>query len=225
MDGEPTPITWSYSSLSMFLTCPKKYYHERVAKDLKQDQNKEYFIYGREVHKAAEKFFEEHEPLPEKFAYLQEAFEKLKALPGERFVEYKMGLTATFEPCGFFAKNVWWRGAPDFLTINGAEARLIDYKTGKPQYADTKQLEILSLAIFKHFPEVQTVKAGLLFTTHVDFVKAKYEKQNEPRMWVKWIQDTDRLRDAHRFEQWSPKPNCTCRAHGPVLSCHHNGRA
>jgi hypothetical protein len=43
-------------------------------------------------------------------------------------------------------------------------AFVVDYKTGKSsRFADTRQLEILTLALFKHFPKVKRVKAGLLF--------------------------------------------------------------
>ena len=33
------PITWSYSNLSLFQQCPKKYYHLRVAKDFKEPES------------------------------------------------------------------------------------------------------------------------------------------------------------------------------------------
>jgi hypothetical protein len=46
--------TWSYSSATTFEKCPKQYYHLYVAKDIKQDPNVEHFLYGNEVHKAAE---------------------------------------------------------------------------------------------------------------------------------------------------------------------------
>jgi len=31
------PITWSYSSLALYQQCPKKYYHLKVAKDIKEE--------------------------------------------------------------------------------------------------------------------------------------------------------------------------------------------
>ena len=30
------PITWSYSSLALYQQCPKKYYHLKVVKDIKE---------------------------------------------------------------------------------------------------------------------------------------------------------------------------------------------
>ena len=46
---------WSYSSLNTFKQCPKKYYHLKVVKDIK-DKGNDATIYGQEVHTAAEEF-------------------------------------------------------------------------------------------------------------------------------------------------------------------------
>ena len=49
---------WSYSSLKTFEQCPKKYYHLKVAKDVK-DKGSSAMFYGNEVHKAAEQYMKE----------------------------------------------------------------------------------------------------------------------------------------------------------------------
>ena len=75
-----------------------------------------------------------------------------------------MGLTANLEPCGFKDPEVWWRGVADLAIINGDEARCLDYKTGKSaKYADTDQLELMALAMFKHFPDIKIVRGALFF--------------------------------------------------------------
>lgn len=166
--------TWSYSSATTFDKCPKQYYHLYVAKDIKQDPNQKHFLYGNEVHKAAEEYVRDGVPLPEKFSAFQGIIDKLMEIPGEKQCELRLGLTKTLEPCGFFDDNVWWRGAVDLMIIDKEKklATVIDYKTGKSSaYADTKQLGLLSLAIFKHFPEVEKVKAGLIFLVCKDIVK------------------------------------------------------
>ena len=69
-------ISWSYSSLKMFQQCPKKYYHLRVAKDYKDEDNTA-TVYGKEVHKAAEDFIKDGTPIPEKFAFIRPVMESL----------------------------------------------------------------------------------------------------------------------------------------------------
>jgi len=218
-------IKWSYSSLALFKQCPKKYFHLRVAKDFKEPET-EALTYGTQVHEAAEKFIRDGEPIPLKFAFIQQPLEKLNELDGAKLCEYKMGLTKDLEPCDFFSNNVWWRGIADLIVLNEEKgmAFVVDYKTGKSsRYADTKQLEILSLALFKHFPKVKRVKAGLLFVVANDFVKTEYEQGNE-RAWLSWLEDTNRLEEAYKTEVWNPKPNFSCKNFCAVVSCIHNGR-
>ena len=217
-------ITWSYSSIGLFDQCPKKYYHLRVIKDIVEPET-EHLTYGKMVHEAAEKYIRDGEPIPEKFLFIAPVLDVLKEIPGRKLCEHKMGLTEDLEPCGFFDKNVWFRGVVDLLIIQDDLAHIVDYKTGKSaQYADTKQLELMALAVFKHFPLVERVKAGLAFLVSEDFVKANFTKYEAPERWLTWIQQTDKLTAAYDNNVWNAKPNFTCRKFCPVKDCEHNGR-
>lgn len=218
--------TWSYSSLGLFQQCPKKYYHLRVAKDFKEPET-EALTYGKQVHEAAEFYIKNGTPIPEKFAFIKSALDLLKQVGegGEFLCEYKMGLTRDLEPCDFFASNVWWRGVADLVILKGDKAFLVDYKTGKSsRYADTKQLEILSLAMFKHFPDLKEVKAGLLFLVAEDLIKVSYDTSAPAVRWVKWINETKQLEAAYENNVWNPKPNFSCKQYCAVTSCMHNGK-
>ena len=46
------PITWSYSSLALYQQCPKKYYHLKVVRDIKEPET-EAMRYGTEFHSEA----------------------------------------------------------------------------------------------------------------------------------------------------------------------------
>jgi hypothetical protein len=217
-------LTWSYSSLGLFQQCPRKYYHLRVAKDIKEPESTA-ILYGKEVHLALEEYIRDGKPIPAQFKEFTDIADMLKAMPGDKLCEYKMGLTKDIQACGFFDKNVWFRGVADLLIINGDTARVIDYKTGKSsEFADKKQLELMSLAVFKHFPNVRTVKAGLIFLVANDFIKADFEKEDSSNTWLKWIQETDRLEEAYEVNVWNPKPNFTCRKYCLVKDCEHNGK-
>jgi len=123
-------IAWSYSSLKTFEQCPRKYYHLKVAKDVK-DGDTEATLYGKSVHTAAEEFIRDGKELPEQFSYLLPALEQLKAIPGEKHCEMKLGLTEDLEPCDFFDKRVWWRGIADLVIVDKENklAYSVDYKT------------------------------------------------------------------------------------------------
>ena len=217
---------WSYSGIKLFEQCPKKYYHLRVAKDCKEPES-EAMLYGTRFHEAAEFYVKEDRPLPEAFKFAKGALDSLKKIPGDKYCEYEMGLTENLDPCGFRDPKVWFRGIADLLIIDTAkgEARVLDYKTGKSaKYADTGQLELMALAVFKHFPDVKRVKAGLLFVIANAFPKANYTIEQAPVMWQRWLRDHDRLKGAYRTNTWNPRPSGLCRKHCVVLSCPHNGR-
>jgi len=217
--------TWSYSSLDLFKQCPQKYYRLRVLKDVK-DPPAEHLNYGLAVHKAAEDYIGKGVPIPEKYvAILKTSLDRLIAMEGEKHCELRLGLTQGLEPCGFFAPDVWWRGVADLIIINNDSAYVVDYKTGKSsKYADTKQLELLSLAVFKHFPQVKKIKGGLLFVVANDLIKANYEQDKAGVYWTKWLEDTGRLEAAITNDVWNAKPNFTCRQYCPVHDCQHNGK-
>ena len=200
---KPT-FTWSYSSLSLFQQCPKKYYHLRVAKDIVEPKS-EQMLYGTVAHKAAEDYVRDGTPLEPQFAYMQPTLDALKNREGEKLCEYRLGLTEALEPCEFFAPDVWWRGIADLMIMEEGEvARVIDYKTGKSQYADTKQLEILALAIFKHFPKIKAIKSGLVFIVHPAFIQAAFTKDKEEELWQYWKAETDRLGLCYKNDVWNP---------------------
>ena len=156
--------------------------------------------------------------------------EKLQKIPGEFLCEHKMGLKKVdgrLEPCGFFDNDVWVRGIADLLIINRdkEEARIIDYKTGKSsRYADTKQLALMAACVFRHFPEVKKVKAGLLFVVCEDFIKAEYEAGTGLSIFSQLDNTLVSRETAYETGVFNPKQNFTCGKWCPVVSCAHNGR-
>jgi len=222
---KPTPA-WSYSSIKLFEQCPKKYFHLKVAKDIVEYPT-EATIYGGKFHSAAEEYIKNGTALPPYFNFAKAALDKLNEINGDKLCEYRMGITRDLRPCGFGAKDVWWRGIVDLAIIDKerGKAFVVDYKTGKSsQYADKDQLELMSLAVFKHFPEIVSVNAGLLFVICNAFVKDKYHQDQQQEAWSKWMAQYDRLTTAYESGVWNPKPNALCRNWCPVLSCDHNGR-
>jgi len=217
---------WSYSSIKTFDQCPKKYFHLKVVKDVEDTPGPE-AVYGTEVHAAAEAFVRDGVPVPEKYAYIRPVVERLAAFPGDKYCEMKLGVKRTedgYTPCDFFDKEVWYRGIIDLLIVNGPKAHLIDYKTGKnARYADTKQLDLMAGAVFAHFPEVKTIKAGLIYVVSDEFPKKDYRRGDGDPLSV-FSPQLDRLDAAHESGVWNAKSSGLCKKHCPVISCEHNGR-
>jgi len=217
---------WSFSKIKSFEQCPKKFYHLKVAKDYKEPET-EAMLYGTAVHLAAEEYVRDGKPLPPEYMYIKAPIDALCAKQGEKICELEMGLTADLEPCGFFDDDCWYRGIADLVIVDRENklAWVIDYKTGKnTRYADKGQLELMALCVFKHFPEVETVRGGLLFVVCNELIKDTYDLSSAGEMWQKWIADYNRMEIAYKNDVWNAHQSGLCKRHCIVTECVHNGR-
>lgn len=217
-------ITWSYSSLKTFEQCPKKYYHLRIAKDVK-DEGSDATLYGQELHKAAEDYLKEDKPIPLKFKFVQSVIDAIKDIPGEKHCELKLGVKQTdtgYEPCGFFDKGVWWRGIGDVVVIQDDVAFSLDYKTSKnAKYADLKQLDILAAALFTHFPQIKKIKSALAFVVSNEFIRKEHFAEMRDSYFATFQPELDRLAAAEETGVWNTNTGPLCKF-CPVTSCEHN---
>lgn len=217
------PITWSFSSLKTFQQCPKKYYHLKEAKDV-VDTPHESALYGSSVHKAAENYIRDGEPIPKKYSYMEPILNTLNSVAGDKHCELELGLTEDLQPCAFRAPNVWWHGIIDLLIVDKSKqlAHMVDYKTGKSaRYADTKQLDYMATAVFAHFPEVVKIKSALLFVVSNEFVRKEHTVSNKADYIQSAMVDIDRLRKAKETKVWNAVSGPLCKF-CPVRECEHN---
>ena len=216
-------IVWSFSSLKTFQQCPKKYYHVKVAKDIKESDTVA-TLYGKSVHTAAEEYIRDGVPVPEKFAYLRDTLNHLKAIEGEKYCELKLGLAKDLKACDFDAPDVWWHGIADLVVINHEKklAHSVDYKTSKSaRYADTKQLDLVALGIFALFPNIVRVKSALAFVVSKEFVAAEHHAAMANTYIEKPAQDVARIEAALKNGVWNPVQGPLCKFCA-VKECEYN---
>lgn len=203
----------SYSSLKLFEQCPKQFKEVRILKRWpKVDTDATRF--GTEFHLAAEEYVRDGKPLPPKFAVYQKYLTPLVAMGGTKMCEYEMGLTQEFEPCAFDAPDVFIRGIADLVIINEATgvARVVDYKTSKSsRFADTAQLSLMAAMVFKHFPAINTVKAGLLFVIADDWVPREYKRSELPSLLQAPVATINRIDKAVEVDVWNAKQSPLCK--------------
>jgi len=217
---------WSFSKIKSFEQCPKKFYHLKVAKDYKEPET-EAMLYGTAVHEAAEEYIRDGKPLPPEYDYIKAPLDSLNMKQGNKLCEYEMGLTADLEPCGFWDDDCWYRGIADLVILDeeNKTAWVIDYKTGKnTRYADKGQLELMALCVFKHFPDVETVRGGLLFVVCNELIRDTYSSSSAGKMWEKWLADYKRMEIAYTNDVWNAHQSGLCKRHCIVTECVHNGR-
>lgn len=215
-------IQWSYSSLKQYKTCPKQYYEIRVAKNF-QSRDSADSIYGKEVHKALEDYVKDGKPLPKNYEHFRKMVDPLLDIRGTKYCEYEMALDADLNPCGFKADNYWVRGIADLLIVDEDTAFIVDYKTGKPAYADPSQLKLMALMVFAHFPAVMRAKSALMFISHNSFFPEEYSRAAGHSMWSSFRNDLNRLALAFDNAMWPPNPTGLCKRHCPVETCKYYG--
>jgi hypothetical protein len=217
---------WSYSSIKTFDQCPKKYYHLRILKDVK-DSDTTATVYGKELHTAAELFIRDGVEIPPKFSFIKTTLEALNKIEGEKYCEIKLGVAkkdGEFTPCEFFDKDVWWRGIADLLIVKGEKAFLVDYKTSKnAKYADTKQLDLLAGAVFTHYPQVKTIKSALLFVVSNEVVQKEHDALFRTAYLSVMQPELTRLEAAINNDVWNTNSGPLCK-YCPVVECPHNRR-
>jgi CRISPR/Cas system-associated exonuclease Cas4 (RecB family) len=204
-------LVHSYSAVKDFEGCGRRYHQVRILKRFKQ-QDTDATLYGSRVHKAFEEFIRDGKPLPENLAHYARFVEPLTRIGGDIRCEEKLGIREDFSPCGFFDKDVWFRGIPDYLAVNGETARVVDYKTGKSsRYADTAQLELMAAMIMAHRPAVQIVKGALLFVVAGDIVRAVYRRAELPEIFSRWVGRADAVAAAIEQNVWNARPSGLCK--------------
>ncbi len=201
----------SHSSIKDFQGCARRYHQVRILKRFKS-QPTEATTYGNLVHKAFEDYLMKDVALPDHLSKYQGVLDKIKAMPGDRYCELKVGMTKDFKPCGFADKDVWFRGIPDLLIVNGATAWVGDWKTGKSsKYADTSQLELMAAMTMTHFPEVQKVKSMLFFIVPNDVILSLYRREQMPEILSKWVGHVSAIEKAVQADVWNASPSGLCK--------------
>ena len=203
-------IKWSFSGLKQFTNCPRQYYEVKVQRN--------YQIRETEQIKALEDYVRDGTPLAKNYLRFKPLVDALLQADGVRYVEHQMALDADKNPCDFDSPDYWVRGIADLLIVNDNSAYVVDYKTGSARYPDPKQLKLMALMTFAHFPDVQSVKGGLLFVLHNAFITDLYNRDQSEELWSSFQGDLFRLNISYENNTWPANPTPLC-GWCPVTTC------
>jgi hypothetical protein len=215
-------FTWSYSALNNWRTCPKKYFHNFVAKDFKEEQG-EQLKWGQEVHNLLAERLKKDKPLPFTMRNCEPWITKLKSTTHRLYVEQKLAITEQFRPCEYFAKDVWFRMVADVLKIDHDIGLLLDWKTGRVN-PDNDQLVMGAQAVFAHFPQLKAIRSVFVWLKDDMKTEATIWRNDLQAFWAKFMPELNRFREAHELTNFPPNPSGLCKRHCNVTSCPHNGR-
>jgi RecB family exonuclease len=184
-------MAYSYSAIKAFKNCQRQYYETRILKNWPFPET-EAIMYGKDVHKALEDYIGENKPLGPHTRF-QPIADSIIALEGEKLTEFEMALDDNLNPCEFLGEDVFIRGIAD----------------------------IMALMIFRYFPEVEHVKAALLFIVHDKVVTAEYHKKDAKPKWIQWLAKVETMEQAAAMNMYHENPTGLC-GWCEVTTCPHN---
>ena len=217
-------IPWSYSTLTAFETCPRKFKLTKIDRVFVEPQN-EASLHGNEVHKAIERHMKNEVLLPIKYKEYLPLVEKCKAAPGKKLVEFKFALTDSFRPTDFFAKDAWCRGVIDFAVLNPEHALVLDWKTGKPK-EDHDQLKLFAAVTFSCHPYLLKIDTGYVWLANNKLDSKSFVREDVAEIWQEFMPRVTRLTKAAENDNFPPKPSGLCTKWCPVTTkhCEFSGR-
>ena len=206
---ENTNLTHSFSSIKMYENCPKRYYHQRITKEV-QDTGSDATIYGERVHEALEHRLDKKVELPSESKTYEPLCKSIEGLGGTLQVEQKLTLSENLTPTTWWEKAAWLRSILDVLIIFEDEAIVMDWKTGKRR-PDFSQLEMFALQVFSHYPNIKKVKSTFVWLKDLSLDSHTYNRLDADDLWVKLLSKTERINQSLTNNNWPPKPSGLCR--------------
>jgi len=216
------PEPWSYSRLTAFELCPRRY-DEVQRRKLWGEERSEQLAFGDEVHEAMAAALR-GTPLPASLQVFSHWVEKVLRTPGELLVECKWAITREFKPTPWFSNKVWLRSIADAVKLDNDVGLLVDWKTGKSANADEVQLQLTSLIMFIHFPKLQCVRSDFVWLQEDEHTTQVLYRNEAPDVWAEILPRVKRLEQATIDEEFPPKPGRFCRSWCPVATCEYHGK-
>lgn len=216
----PKPLfSWSFSALQMFENCPRKYWAVKIKK---LDDGNKFNRQGDVEHQSIEHYMKMDLPLAPQLQPLAPLFQRIKAAPGEQYIEKLLCIDERFVPCGYKDwNNAWLRGAGDYVKVNNTTATYFDWKSGKVKKDVEDQVDLTALLLFRHFPHVQIVKAGVVYYRHGQMVPHVVRRTDEQQLWNGYYARLQPLREAIENDHWPTNENPLC-GWCPYLACPFN---
>ena len=214
-------LTHSYSAIKLYENCPYRYFRQRVVKDI-VDKGGEASLYGERIHKYLEDRLQSDAELPREIAHYEvlcNAVEKA-ANEGELLIESELCLTEELKPTGWWDADAWLRSKLDVLVLQGADAVVMDWKTGKRR-PDFFQMQVFAGQVFKHYPEVQRVKTTLVWLHDMKLDTEQYTRLDMNSLWADILTRIRRIYASLEQDNWPARPSGLCRFCPVRHDCDH----
>ena len=209
-------MPYSYSSLKTYKTCPLKYRHVYILKDVKDTTSFE-ADYGSRAHKRLEEYVrkvpEDQLSKPvvrlEDLAFCTAVADRVMRKADQVAAELRTGVTESMRATGFFSNNVWLRGVIDLLAIRGEGAWIGDWKFGKRR-PDMQQLDMFALHTFVNFPTVQKITASFVWAHDKALDTKTFVRDDVPYILDAIKREVEMVETSVKHDNWPVQPSALC---------------
>ena len=222
------PLTFSYSKIKNFRTCPRRHQFVDVLKEFKEEES-EALQWGNSFHTAMEKRLLKGDRLPLTMLRYEGEAQFIEGLTKDRDaelkVEQKLAFDKEFRATSYFDNGAWFRSRIDVAVIynDGTnQATLFDWKTGAPK-EDEQQLALSAQAVFAHYPNIDYVSTSYVWIGAGVSTKT-YTRRDMPSLWSALLPEIRMMEMAHNTNVYPAKPSGICVKFCPVKSCEYWGK-
>lgn len=210
---------WSYSRLSLYEQCPRRYKHKNI--DKLDDVRNEAMERGDRVHKGVAAYLI-GQPIVEKgITYGPELRHEAKAI--DRFepvfnqikandpvVEQQWAFTPNWgTSTSWFGKDTWYRNILDAGVLWPDNSfTVIDWKTGKAWGSNQEQMEQFAISVFARYPQVHFVETRLEYLDTGQEQHGEFTRSEAPALKRKWA---DRAAPLLADKTFAPRPGSYCK--------------
>ena len=208
-------IALSYSRLSTYELCPKKFKASYIDKNYPDESGKACFVKGKKKHSQLENYINfKVDPtiIPVRYdGDVKAASSMVDKLINNGYsisAEHQLAVDLDFNEASWFDKSVMYRAICDFIAIRGDEATIGDWKTGKFRDYDgskTGQLHLSAAIVFSLYPNINTITAAYFFIEHKQTVMRRFTRDMDLR--TPFLESFDTVNNDKTFE---PVRNSYC---------------
>ncbi len=222
----------SWSRLSDFLQCPRKFKYKYIDKlsNFTAQQESPHLLRGSNVHKALENYTLAR--LDGKKDFVQDSedpaavikpsslpeVETTKPLINSFMANYaavvpeqQISVDINWKQVDWFSKQSYYRAILDLVAISPRSVAIVDYKTGKfKDYSPNGpgQLELSATIGMNMWPEVEVVDTMYAYVDHKKTIKRSFTpKEDKERLTTHFIQIHERVNSE---KNWDPTKNEFC---------------
>ncbi len=200
-------MNYSYSSIKQYQNCPKAFLHRYVKRDVREDKTTQR-SFGDDAHKSLQAYSDFGTAPIAGTDFCKGIIDRTRHAP-LRFAEKKMGLSSALTPVEFLSSTAWLRGVVDYMAIKGESGLLFDWKFGKRR-PDKLQLRLMALLVFHNFPDVQAIRAALVWETDRALDLIELTRNDLPALARECIDLTNTIEVSVQHNNWPLTPSGLC---------------